>query len=229
MQNSIPPYRRKGGKTPAQVSLITIRRKQIAFNSHFIVSNRLREMTHVKIFPEQFRLGFQFYSEPPSPDDQCVLALTKDGGGSQGDNRCVQVNGLMRDCPWLAAIGNVEDPSGRKFSPDWNSFVSRWVIVLRPAFEYHVTSAGDIPREIHGIYRYKLLKEIVYIGTGHIALRCAAQERLAWEFDAIEYSVVPDKVQQEKWENEFIKKHEKQNGRRPLYNRNSGKGSSEDQ
>jgi len=51
--NSNTAYKRKGGKTAGELSLISFREKSIAFNSHYIVSNALAQMTCLKIFPPE--------------------------------------------------------------------------------------------------------------------------------------------------------------------------------
>ena len=217
-------YRRKGGTTPDPVPLVTIRREQIAFNAHFVAIARLDEMSCVSAFavPQLFRLGLQFHAEAPDGD---VIALTKDGGGSgkRGRGRCIQVAGLMREHPWLAAVARIEDPRLRRFEPKWSNTESMWVISLCPAFEHRVTDRSDIPTRDRGIYRYKRGDEIVYIGRGQIRSRLGASDREDWDFETIEYSVVPDEAEQAKWETFWLERFVEQYGKKPPYNRISGR------
>ena len=219
-------YRRKGGKTPEPVSLIGVRRNQIALNAHFISTANLETMSHACIFidPEMFRLGFQFHEEAPNDD---AIALTNDGGG-RGRGRCIQIAGLMRDNPWLAAVSRIDDPKLRRFEPKWIGTDSMWVISLCPSFEHQVSDRSDIPSTARGIYRYKRNEEIVYIGRGEIRSRLRAQERKEWDFETIEYSLIQDESMQIKWETFWIDRFVEQHNKLPLYNRIAGKGVNHD-
>jgi hypothetical protein len=209
--------------TPDPVALVSIRRDQIAFNAHFVAIAHLEEFSHVSVFaaPQLFRLGLQFHPEAPDED---AIALTNDGGSSRGRRgRCIQVAGLMRDHPWLAAVARIEDPRLRRFEPKWLSTDSMWVISLCPAFEHRVSDRSDIPTRDSGIYCYKRGDEIVYIGRGQIRSRLGANDREEWDFETIEYSLVSDEAEQVKWEAFWLDRFVEQHGKLPIYNRISGK------
>lgn len=216
-------YRRKGGKTPDAVPLVSIRRGQIAFNAHFVDIARLAEKSYATIFtvPERFLIGLRFHDEAPDED---AIALTYDGGSSKrGRGRCIQVAGLMRDQPWLAAIANVKESRLRRFEPKFNRNDSMWVISLCPSFEHRVSDRSDISPDSRGIYQYKRGDEIVYIGRGQVRSRLSAKDRENWDFETIEYSLLADEVEQEKWETFWLDRFVEHHGKLPLYNRISGK------
>jgi hypothetical protein len=217
-------YRRKGGATVEPGSRVSIRKDQFAFNSHFVATANLEGMSHVVIHTdhENFRIGFKFVS---SSKDEDSFVLTNDGGqGGKGKKgRSVQVAGLMRDNPWLAAIARIEDPRMRRFEPKWSSTDLLWVISLAPNFEHRVSDKSDIPHQSRGIYRYKRGDEIAYIGRGEIRSRLGSSERGDWDFETIEYSIVPDESAQVKWEAYWLDAFVAQNGKLPIYNRISGK------
>ena len=100
-----------------------------------------------------------------------------------------------------------------------------WIIQLHPAFELIDTKEGNnINPEISGIYRYKNSSdEIVYIGRGKIKSRLKSDERKDWDFSTIEYSVVENEEDREKWEAYWIIRFKEENGGRlPYYNNVSG-------
>jgi hypothetical protein len=180
-------YRRKTkGKPVDPVPLVTIRPNQIAFNAHFIASANLGHEPYVSVFvdPVQFRLGFKFDVKLPNED---AIALTNDGGpgGKGGKGRCVGAAGLMKEHPWLKAVGDINDARRRRFKPQWSGIDGMWVISLCPSFEHRVSDRSDVSDK-RGIYRYKRGDEIVYIGRGQILSRLGSNERKAWDFETIE-------------------------------------------
>ena len=221
-------YKRKGGTTPDPSPLLTIRSNAIALNAHFVATARLEEKSHASIFmdPERFSLGFRFHDKALDDD---AIALTNDGGGSVrgGGGRCIQVTGLMREQPWLAAVASIEDARLRRFEPRWVSADSMWVISLCPSFEHRVSDRSDIPTRTCGIYRYRRGDEIVYIGRGQVRSRAGSREREQWDFETIEYSIVPDEEDQTKWEAFWLDRFVERHGRLPLYNRILGSRRSE--
>lgn len=221
-------YRRKGGQTADPAPLVSIRINAIAFNAHFVATARLATKSHVAIFvdPKRFGLGFRFHDQAPDDD---TIALTNDGGGGVrgGGGRCAQIAGLMREHPWLAAVAGIEDPRLRRFAPRWISADSMWTILLRPSFERHVSDRSEIPARTTGVYRYKSGDEIVYIGRGEVRSRAGSRERAEWDFETIEYSVIPDEGDQTKWEAFWLDRFVEEHGKLPLYNRILGSRPSE--
>lgn len=98
-----------------------------------------------------------------------------------------------------------------------------WTINVRPSFETRVESADSIEAGLCGIYRYLAGGQVVYIGRGDIRSRAKSPERADWVIDVIEYSVVEDVIDQEKWEALWLDEHRNQYGTLPLYNRIGGK------
>jgi hypothetical protein len=221
MTNWIKRRRTRKGKTLNPVALVTIRVNQIAFNAHFVATAQLDEKPHVCISADhdQLRLGFQFHTKA----NEDSFALTTDGGtDGKGKGRCIGAAGLMREHPWLKAVGKVENPRLRCFEPRWSGIDRMWVISLCPSFDRRVSDRSEISHE-SGIYRYKRGDEIVYIGCGQIRSRLGSSERKDWDFETIEYSVMGDKDQQAKWERWWLDRFVEEKGKLPLYNRISGK------
>jgi hypothetical protein len=216
---------RTDGQTADARSIVTLRRLAIAFNSHFIRANRLQDCTRVAVYcnAERYRVGFKFHSDI---SDDNSFALTADGGspGSRsGDNRAVQVNAVMTQHLWLSVASRSPNPSARRYQPIWIAAQGLWVINVRPSFETRATSAKDIEAGICGIYRYWAGNQVVYIGRGEIRSRADSPERAEWVIDAIDYSVVEDQADQEKWEALWLDEHRNEHGTLPLYNRIGGK------
>jgi len=214
-------HRRKGGKRAEPTPLISIRRGAIAFNAHFVADAQLSDKLRVTVFvdEEARRLGFKFHDDAADEDS---FALTADGGSKKGRGRSIQVNSLMLKQDWLRALSQHEDSRVRRFRPQWVSADSMWVISVSPAFEQRVSDRSEIPSTTCGIYRYRRGDDIVYIGRGQVRSRTRAPERGDWEFETIEFSVVPDTAQQKKWETYWLDKYVEQHGKLPFYNRIKG-------
>jgi len=212
------------GKSAEPIPLISIRRKAICFNKHFISLAELKEMTRVSVYldPEGFRIGFAFHN---NTEDDSAYILSPDGGGSSRKfySLAIQATGLINQNSWIKAIAGIGDVGQRRFKPEWNNLDKKWIIRLSPAFEIHVSHKSEIPADTRGIYRYKRNDEIVYIGRGIIKSRLNSPERNDWDFDIIEYSPLQSEEAQEKWEAYWLDQFVEQNGKLPLYNRIKGK------
>lgn len=213
-------HTRKGGETPDARSLVSIRRESIAFNAHFVATARLEQKSRVTFFsdPDLFRIAFKFHDDSTDEDS---YSLTRDGGGS-GRGRSVQTASLMHNNPWLAAVASESDQRLRRFEPKWNSTDSLWTISICPPFENRVSDRSDMPQNVRGVYRYKRGDEIVYIGRGEIKSRAQASGREDWDFETIEYSIVPNDTEQKKWEAFWLDRFVAEHGKLPIYNRIAG-------
>jgi hypothetical protein len=219
-------FRRTDGQTPDARSLVTLRPKSIAFNAHFIRMNDLHEKTRVTVLcdADRFQVGFQFHS---NASDQDSFALTTDGGrkGKTAYGRAIEVQALMKRYRWLKAAATPRGRLIRRYSPEWRPTYGAWIINVRPSFEIRVSIAEDIDPGLHGIYRYLSNDKIVYVGRGDIRSRANSPDREAWLFDTIEYSVIEDLAEQEKWETWWLDDYRNEFGALPFYNRVGGKHS----
>jgi hypothetical protein len=211
--------RREGGESPEAALLVTIRRSGLAFNAAFVRAAGLRDKSHVSVHlaPDSFRIGLRFFDDASDADS---YALTRDGGG-RGEGRHAQCTTLVR-VPWVAAVARIEDRRLRRFKPTWLSAESMWVVSLCPAFEIRASARTEVTSDARGIYRYRRGDEVVYIGRGQIRSRLNAPERNEWDFDTIEYSVLPDEKQQEHWESHWLDAFVAEHGTLPVYNRIGG-------
>lgn len=214
-------HKRKGGMAPDRTALVALRRGGIAFNAQFVAQAKLDEHTRVTIFVDspKFRIGLKFHSDASDEDS---YALCRDGGG-RGQGRMAQTQALIRDVPWIGAIASTKENSVRRFQPQWNSADRLWVVDMCPSFEVQVSHKSKIPSDLRGIYRYRRDDEVVYIGRGVIRSRASSPERSEWDFDTIEYSLVPDEASQEKWEAYWLDVHVAEHQKLPFYNRVAGK------
>jgi hypothetical protein len=218
---------RTDGQSPDARSLVTLRPGALAFNSHFIRTNKLQEQTRVSVYcdPSRYRIGLQFHVDG---SDQNSFAVTADGGKTGGVNRAVQISSVMKQHRWLAAAARNLKPSGRRYQPVWFAPDGLWIINVRPSFEIRVASADLIEAGLLGIYRYRTGEQIVYIGRGDIRGRAGSAERANWGIDSIEYSVIEDAADREKWEASWLDEHRNEFGTLPLYNRIGGTRGSEE-
>jgi hypothetical protein len=132
--------------------------------------------------------------------------------------------GVISKRSWIASVAKLSRLD-RRFTPRREG--NQWCIQLCPAFELkRARESADLSSE-GGIYRYRRggTDEIVYIGRGPIKARLKCPERGEWNFDIVEYSVVPNPDEQVKWEDYWIERFKAEHdGKRPLNNRISGFG-----
>lgn len=214
-------HKRKGGMSTDRVAIVSLRPTGLAFNAQFVAQGRLDQYNRVSVFVDatSFKLGLKFHGDA---SDQDSYALCRDGGG-RGMGRMAQTQTLIREHSWIGALAKMKDTKVRRFKPEWESYDGLWVINMCPSFEVKVSHKSEIPSDATGIYRYVKGSEIVYIGRGTIRSRLASPERKEWDFDVIEYSLVSDISNQEKWEAYWLDVFVSENEKLPLYNRIGGK------
>ena len=221
-------HTRKGGTTPEPTALVTFRNNQIVFNKHCIDSNKLEGYRYVSIekSKSELKLGFRFFNEIPSINVQ-VYKLSycgREPKPSCSTGKHIKVRSLMKEEKWIEKVSKSENEKLRRFEPIWDKSDDLLIVQLSPAFENTVGEESLIPNTATGIYRYKLGKEIVYIGKGQIKSRIGSPERDIWNFDLIEYSEINSDEDRSKWESYWIDKFkEANNGELPFYNKVSGK------
>jgi hypothetical protein len=215
---------KRGWGDPAKgLPLFTIRERQVAFNADFAKLAELNTHKYVTFYTadEQRRIRMEF-SAIPSED---AYRVTQDGGGSAVSGRAAQAGSLVAK-PWVASVAR-QSPSARRFIPEKVDGKNTWEVSLMPSFETRVEDANEIPSAAQGIYRY-LDKEgdVVYIGRGSIRERAKEPYRKSWLYSIIEYSVIPDKSEQEEWERYWLDQFQDEHGALPAYNKILGTNSS---
>jgi len=199
---------------------ISITETHFRFNALFGRQASLDSSYRVTIFEDEQnrRLGFEFHKEQ-RPGSFALSSRKDKYAGLFCSNQ-----GIVPKRSWLASVAK-QSGKNRRFTPKKEG--NRWVIQLCPAFEIKkARESQDLSSEDVGIYRY--LREngdIVYIGRGPIKARLQSPERKDWDFDDIEYSIVPNPDEQVKWEDYWIERFKADNdGKKPFYNMVSGSG-----
>jgi len=164
--------------------------------------------------PENYKIGFSFHNNESDSD-----SLTLYTDSRLKTNRNISIQQIKKQNKWIKSISGFEDSLLKRFKPEFNSIEKLWEISLSPSFENKVSNVSKITSESKGIYRYLRDKEIIYIGKGVIKSRANSPERLSWEFDTIEYSIIEDPEKQSYWESYWLDKFVEQKGRLPLYNK----------
>jgi hypothetical protein len=197
---------------------ISITRTHFRFNARFVRLASLDPSYRVTIFQDEQnrRLGFEFHKEKR----RSSFALT-----SRNDNYgglfCTS-RGVILKRSWITSVAK-QSGKNRRFTPKKEG--SKWCIQLCPAFEIkRARESEDLSSTDVGIYRYlRETGETVYIGRGPIKARLHSPDRREWDFDAIEYSIVPNPDDQIKWEDYWIDRFKlDHDGRMPFYNNVSG-------
>lgn len=206
---------KKSSNIPSNVitPLVSLRRSDISFNSHFCKHAELKKYRYVTLYvmPNKYKLGFKFHNDAADLNANKLL-----------EGRIVAAHRLYRENPWSKAITKIDDDRLKRFEPRKNA-EGLWEIQVCPAFEKSEKMISKIPLDAKGIYQYRRKGEIVYIGRGNIKDRASAPDRKEWEFDTLEYSIVEDEADQEQWEGYWLDQYFKDHARLPLYNRISGK------
>ncbi len=202
---------------------VTIRGRNFQFNSKFceIAELSKKKRVSIKVDENARKIGFEFLES----DDTDGFMLFSDGGsrGTSKKSRIVSASQILNRYDWIRSVSLLKDSDLKKFDPQWNKFEKLWEINLIPAFEVKVSNQSQVGLDVQGVYRY-LRKDgsIVYVGRGRVKSRLSSPERKIWDFDTIEYSIIPDENQQIKWESFWLDRFVQENGKLPFYNQISG-------
>jgi hypothetical protein len=203
---------------------VSITQTHFRFNTLFVRQASLDSGYRVTIFEDEQnrRLGFQFHRE--QRPGSFTLSSRKD----KYEGLSCSNQGVVPKRSWLVAVAK-QTGKNRRFTPKKEG--NRWVIQLCPAFEIKkARESEELSSKDIGIYRYlRENGEIVYIGRGPIKQRLRCPERTDWDFDVIEYSIVPNPDEQVKWEDYWIERFKADHdGKKPFYNGVSGAGKHRD-
>ncbi|HCE2133955.1 hypothetical protein CGI80_25195 [Vibrio parahaemolyticus] len=188
------------------------------YSAVFTKIAELNKYSQVEYFidEENRKIGFKFYDAFDSRDSYSL-------GGKSNYYRSAAAD-LIKRYLWVKKVAESENSEDRKFVARKSQ--GMWVIQLAPAFELTV-NRDSCPKALpddYGIYRYISDDgQIVYIGKGNIKRRFGVPERKDWNFNRIEYSLIPCDAEQFEWEAYWIEKFkENNNGFLPYYNKVSG-------
>ncbi len=202
---------------------VAVRPEHFAFNTTFVRLACVRpdDRVTVHVDSENRRIGFEFHQEKTQGSYALASQNAKGKRGSSSGMFCSS-RGVFLKFPWAQSVTKLA-PKSRRFPVRQEGKL--WVIQLCPAFEeQRARESADIPSAASGVYRYvRESGEIVYIGRGQIKGRLAEPQRVDWDFDRVEYSLVTNPDDQVKWETFWLDKFKQENkGKLPMYNKVSG-------
>lgn len=204
---------------------IGIRKEQVGFLAFFVAKANLNKFDRVsiEIDEDNFRIGFRFYNSGKLSNPH-TYSLFYDNKSKK--TMATNVITVINEFKFLKKISELQNPLDRQFTVRQDIHDKNfWIAQLCPAFEYIANSESDL-KDLKGIYRYKRSSgEVVYIGKGNILSRLNSLDRQGWDFDIIEYSIIESLSEQSKWESFWLEKFQKEEGRRPFYNKIMGKRS----
>lgn len=197
---------------------VILKRDRITFN---VTLDRLAELdkySYVCIYSddENRRLAFKFLK---NKDDNDAFKLSR--AGARG---CWCSSRDLHSKTWVRKAAQNSDLNRFACAKD----DGMWTITLIPSFETSVTRSETykVGSNILGIYRYMNANgDVVYIGKGNIKARISDKKRDDWNFETVEYSIIPDDKEALAWERFYLDKFKNDNGGDlPVYNKVNGHG-----
>lgn len=216
------PVRRRDRLASLDRLVITLSPTIFRYGAKLVRAAGLNRGSRVTVLTERetFRVGFEFHRDIGRTDSYRVVWQRRGGEVRLSCGACSAMRSVAREFEWIRRVANRPDVRDRCFEPTFDGKL--WIITLGPTFERTADRSGKrIPRDAAGIYRYvrRQTGEVVYIGRGNIRQRLAESGRGAWDFDRIEYSLVPDADEQAHWERHWIEDFRERHGRLPERNR----------
>jgi hypothetical protein len=201
---------------------LSITAQGFGFSAKFIKDNNLEKNKFVQ-FGEDTENKFKFYVGFPEKNSESCFELQ--GHSKKNFNRTVKAGFFINSNDILKEIKNGSlTAQQRRFNLEYDKSNSMYFFQVIPNFES--SCSPDNLEDVQCIYRYLNNDNIViYIGIGNLKKRFKAPEKSSWisEVKTIEYSLVEDKNDREKFENISLKAYVSKYGQKPIYNKNLGK------
>ena len=202
---------------------LSITAQGFGFSAKFIKDNNLEKNKFVQ-FGEDTENKFKFYVGFPENNSESCFELQ--GHSKKNFNRTVKAGFFINSNDILKEIKNDKSLTAqqRRFNLEYDKNNSMYFFQVIPNFES--SCSPDNLEDVQCIYRYLNNDNIViYIGIGNLKKRFKAPEKSSWisEVKTIEYSLVEDKNDREKFENISLKAYVSKYGQKPIYNKNLGK------
>ncbi len=201
---------------------LSITAQGFGFSAKFIKDNNLEKNKFVQ-FGEDTENKFKFYVGFPEKNSESCFELQ--GHSKKNFNRSVKAGFFINSNDILKEIKNGSlTAQQRRFNLEYDKSNSMYFFQVIPNFES--SCSPDNLEDVQCIYRYLNNDNIViYIGIGNLKKRFKAPEKSSWisEVKTIEYSLVEDKNDREKFENISLKAYVSKYGQKPIYNKNLGK------
>ncbi len=202
---------------------LSISAQGFGFSAKFIKDNNLGENVFVQ-FGEDEENEFKFYVGFPENNSESCFELQ--GHSKKNFNRTVKAGFFINSNKILKDIKNDKNLSAqqRRFNLEYDKNEKMYFFKVIPNFEN--SCSPENLEDIQCIYRYLDEKNIIiYIGIGNLKKRFKTPEKSSWisEVKKVEYSVIEDKNDREKFENIALKSHANKYGKKPKYNKNLGK------
>ena len=202
---------------------LSISTQGFGFSAKFIKDNNLGKNKFVQ-FGEDTENKFKFYVGFPENNSESCFELQ--GHSKKNFNRTVKAGFFINSNDILKEIKNDKSLTAqqRRFNLEYDKNNSMYFFQVIPNFES--SCSPENLDDVQCIYRYlNNDNNIIYIGIGNLKKRFKAPEKSSWisEVKKIEYSLVEDKNDREKFENISLKAHVSKYGQKPIYNKNLGK------
>lgn len=213
--------------TPSHTSqyeeYISILPSNFGISSKFLKNNNLKQKKYIEFGLDTDDI-YKFYFNLSDNKTENSLSLT---GHSKRAGLSVKGGEFVNSSKILMSIrdDNSLKPQQRRFQIFKDLVEDMFYFKVIPNFEKK-SKTNELPEKDKGIYRYiNSSNEIIYIGIGGIKDRFASDDRKSWinEVKEIQYSVIEDKDEREKYENIYLKLYKNEHGTLPKYNKNSGK------
>jgi hypothetical protein len=213
--------------TPSHTSqyeeYISILPSNFGFSSKFLDNHNLKQKKYVEFAFDTIDI-YKFYFTLSNNKTENSLFLV---GHNKRAGLTVKGGEFVNSSKILISIRDDKSltPQQRRFQIFKDLVEDMFYFKVIPNFERR-SKPNELSETNKGIYRYiNQNNEIIYIGIGGIKSRFESDERKTWinEVKEIEYSVIDDKDEREKYENIYLKLFKNQYGTLPRYNKNSGK------
>ena len=178
---------------------ISLSPKVICYGAKLVREARLDGHSRVSVLadPDSFRLGFEFHRDAGRRESYRLSWKRKRDGRPRVCGVCSAIGSVAKQFGWVRHVAHRRNAADRRFEPVFDGTL--WIVSIGPTFERVTDRAGKgISANAVGIYRYVKSDtgEVIYIGRGNIRHRLKEPDRGAWEFDRIEYSLIPDASEQ---------------------------------
>ena len=142
---------------------------------------------------------------------------------TMSDAKSCSCQDIFKSIPRLGKLIAEKDRKKRRFKLHFDEVRNGRYICLNPSFEFNMKEISKLPEE-KGIYRLiDSYEDVCYIGqASNIKTRVSSHKSDGLNFNKIEFSLISNKDERDKWESHFIDQFSNERGRLPVYNFQNG-------
>ena len=202
---------------------ITISKSGFFFSAEFIDKNHLKDNGFCQFFTSNdcdYKFGVSF-SKEKKEGSFAIINTLRGKYKDKSNARSTTATSFFNSTPVFKEL--TKNNQKNRYSLEYSKQFGCFVFNVIPFFEIS-KKPNEIPDLITGIYKcYDEEKHTLYIGKGNLRSRVKEHLGKGWNITKVDYSVIKDNDEMQKYESYHLEQYKEENGAYPPQNIIGGK------